>query len=433
MPLLAILGCAVPVHLNVPKLELTQENANFQLEGGSETFVLVKLVNGVDRGEKVLAFPVKSHSNFNICNFYFRGSGGLLVTYVGGKRYLGNWSTELGRAFHETLSGRGYDIAGDPTELFSRQEAVSSARYQIAGRLVDMKGEFCEEHSRWDGSPLNIMSGEMYVEFEWSVKDTIQRKVVLKTITKGYFKQENSIPNGLGIVFENAFVEAVEGLSTKDELISLAKGQVLESKSATTLPSKGISIVNGRKGNEFVFSKYEPNLIIVSVGSGHGSGFFIGDEGYAITNAHVVGGAEQVRIKMSNGIELVAKVIAKNPIRDVALLKAPIRTKTPLFIDLKVPAVADNVYAVGSPLTEDLQSTVTKGIVSGHRKDKSSGQQFIQADAAISPGNSGGPLFNQNGGVVGISVLKFAARASEGLGFFIPIGNALQSLGIAIK
>jgi len=310
---------------------------------------------------------------------------------------------------------------------------VSSARYQIAGRLVDMKGEFCEEHSRWDGSPLNIMSGEMYVEFEWSVKDTIQRKVVLKTITKGYFKQENSIPNGLGIVFENAFVEAVEGLSTKDELISLAKGQVLESKSATTLPSKGISIVNGRKGNEFVFSKYEPNLIIVSVGSGHGSGFFIGDEGYAITNAHVVGGAEQVRIKMSNGIELVAKVIAKNPIRDVALLKAPIRTKTPLFIDLKVPAVADNVYAVGSPLTEDLQSTVTKGIVSGHRKDKSSGQQFIQADAAISPGNSGGPLFNQNGGVVGISVLKFAARASEGLGFFIPIGNALQSLGIAIK
>ena len=78
---------------------------------------------------------------------------------------------------------------------------------------------------------------------------------------------------------------------------------------------------------------------------------------------------------------------------------------------------------------------MTAGIVSAKGRVIGAGpyDNFIQTDASINPGNSGGPLFNQNGGVVGISVLKFATRTSEGLGFFIPIGNALETLGVSIK
>ena len=77
--------------------------------------------------------------------------------------------------------------------------------------------------------------------------------------------------------------------------------------------------------------------------------------------------------------------------------------------------------------------TVTKGIISAIRKDTASGKLFIQADAAISPGNSGGPLFDAKGNVIGVSVAKFSGNSAEGLGLFIPLVDALSSVGVSVK
>ena len=103
------------------------------------------------------------------------------------------------------------------------------------------------------------------------------------------------------------------------------------------------------------------------------------------------------------------------------------RVHHPLFQDIEIKA-----FIVLTALVT-LKMTVTKGIVSAIRTDNASGMSFIQSDAAISPGNSGGPLFNSKGQVVAISVAKFTGGGAEGLGLFIPLAAALDALGVAVK
>ena len=91
------------------------------------------------------------------------------------------------------------------------------------------------------------------------------------------------------------------------------------------------------------------------------------------------------------------------------------------------------MYAAGTPINEALKTTVTKGIISNIRVDNASGLKFIQADASISPGNSGGPLFDKFGNVIGISVAKYNANSAEGLGLFIPLKDAFSSIKLSIE
>lgn len=97
-----------------------------------------------------------------------------------------------------------------------------------------------------------------------------------------------------------------------------------------------------------------------------------------------------------------------------------------------MPKIAETVYAVGSPLAEDLSGSVTSGIISAKRNFE--GYKWIQADVAISPGNSGGPLVNQNGSVIGISTAGYQPAGSQvGLNLFVPIGDAMDHLGIKVE
>src|SRR3546814_1956988 len=101
--------------------------------------------------------------------------------------------------------------------------------------------------------------------------------------------------------------------------------------------------------------------------------------------------------------------------RAVALVDTGIRFSTPPHLGAALPDVTTEVYAVGSPLRESLESTVTKGIVSALRTDPASGRRFIQADVAVSPGSGGGPLFSADGRIIGISAAKYTGAGAEGL------------------
>ena len=151
-----------------------------------------------------------------------------------------------------------------------------------------------------------------------------------------------------------------------------------------------------------------------------------------MTNAHVIGEAKKVQIVTTSGIEFEANSIFVNKIRDVALLKSNINFSEPLDISLETPKITTEVYAVGTPISENLKATVTKGIISAVRVDKTSDLEFIQADVSISPGNSGGPLFNSKGKVIGISAAKYLGDGVEGLGLFIPIKEELETLNVEI-
>ena len=113
-------------------------------------------------------------------------------------------------------------------------------------------------------------------------------------------------------------------------------------------------------------------------------------------------------------------------------MKSNVNFSDPIDISLEKPKVTTDVYAVGTPISESLKTTVTKGIISAIRTDKTSELEFIQADVSISPGNSGGPLFNAKGEVIGISAAKYLGDGVEGLGLFIPIKEALEILNIEI-
>ncbi len=164
-----------------------------------------------------------------------------------------------------------------------------------------------------------------------------------------------------------------------------------------------------------------------------GSGFFISDQGYIITNNHVVEGTNSINVVLSNGTTEKATIVGTDQYNDVAVLKA----------DGTVPAIAalgnsdvlrpgETAIAIGSPLG-DFKNTVTEGVISatGRSIDTGNGYQMeglLQTDAAINPGNSGGPLVNLAGQVVGVNTLIVRSSGSgavaEGLGFAIPINTA---------
>ena len=175
------------------------------------------------------------------------------------------------------------------------------------------------------------------------------------------------------------------------------------------------------------------SVVTIRLGLGHGTGFVISENGLIVTNAHVVGTAKKVTVILSNGVELAGEVLRVSNQRDVALVKVPIRVPSALPLRIEKPSPLEKVYVIGTPIKEGLRSTVTVGIVCAVRSDESTGLGFIQSDAAVSPGNSGGPLLDNGGNVIGITVLKVVGRASEGLNMFIPIKSALKALNIAIK
>jgi len=160
--------------------------------------------------------------------------------------------------------------------------------------------------------------------------------------------------------------------------------------------------------------------------SGEGSGFFISADGYAVTNNHVVDHAKTVQVKTDDGSAYKAKVIGTDPKTDLALIKVE-SDKTFPYVNFAEhdPRVGDWVVAVGNPF--GLGGTVTAGIVSARGRDIGSGpyDDYIQIDAPINKGNSGGPAFNVNGNVIGVNTAIFSpSGGSVGIGFDIPANTA---------
>ncbi|HEV2056233.1 MAG TPA: DegQ family serine endoprotease [Methylomirabilota bacterium] len=154
-----------------------------------------------------------------------------------------------------------------------------------------------------------------------------------------------------------------------------------------------------------------------------GSGFIINQNGYIVTNNHVVEGASQVQVKLSDGRELPAKVIGRDSKTDIALLKVEASGLSVIPLgDSSASQVGEPVMAIGNPF--GLEQTVTTGIVSATGRAIGAGpyDDFIQTDASINPGNSGGPLINARGQAIGINTAIFSqSGGSVGIGFAIPM------------
>jgi serine protease Do len=161
---------------------------------------------------------------------------------------------------------------------------------------------------------------------------------------------------------------------------------------------------------------------------GQGSGFIVSDDGLILTNAHVVRDAKEVTVKLSDRREYSARVLGSDPVTDVAVLRIDAKgLPTVRLGDPKQLDVGDPVLAIGAPF--GFEQTATQGIVSakGRSLPGDAVVPFIQTDAAVNPGNSGGPLFSGNGEVVGINAQIYSHTGGyQGLAFAIPIDVALK-------
>ena len=166
---------------------------------------------------------------------------------------------------------------------------------------------------------------------------------------------------------------------------------------------------------------------------GQASGFIISADGYVITNAHVVQRADEVTVTLTDKREFKAKVIGSDERTDVAVLKIDTTGLPKIVIgDSDKVRVGEWVLAIGSPF--GFENTVTAGIVSAKSRDTGDFVPFIQSDAAVNPGNSGGPLFNVRGEVIGINSQIFSGSGGYlGISFAIPVNTAMTVANQLIK
>ena len=165
------------------------------------------------------------------------------------------------------------------------------------------------------------------------------------------------------------------------------------------------------------------------VQDGAGSGVIISEDGYIITNAHVISGASQIKVRTSDKTEYEAELIGSDSKSDIAVLKIEATGLTPAVVgNSDNLVVGEFTLAVGNPMGT-LGGTVTNGIISALNRDitvQGQTMNLLQTNAAVSPGNSGGGLFNEKGELIGIVNAKSAEEGAEGLGFAIPVNTAME-------
>ena len=248
--------------------------------------------------------------------------------------------------------------------------------------------------------------------------------------------------------FAGGFVGAKFGGSGKVVIQQVAPSSTASSSDSADSGITAASSTGTGLTTEQVADMVSPSVVVITteqvvysqwswygqnqVESGAGSGVIISSDGYILTCAHVVSGASQITVTIGD-TDYTATVVGEDDTSDVAVLKIDATGLTPATVgDSDSLSVGDSVLAVGNPLGE-LGGTVTSGIVSALNRSvtiqgtsSTNTMSLIQMDASVSPGNSGGGLFNASGELIGIVNAKSSYSEAEGIGFAIPINTAME-------
>ena len=236
--------------------------------------------------------------------------------------------------------------------------------------------------------------------------------------------------NGSKVVIQQVAPSGSSSSSGSDSSITSASasGSSLTTEQVADLVSPSVVVITTEQVVYSQWSWYGQN----QVESGAGSGVVISSDGYILTCAHVVSGASNITVTIGD-TDYPATVVGEDDTSDVAVLKIDATDLTPATVgNSDSLAVGESVLAVGNPLGE-LGGTVTSGIVSALNRSvtiqgtsSTNTMSLIQMDASVSPGNSGGGLFNMNGELIGLVNAKSSSSDAEGLGFAIPINDAIK-------
>lgn len=332
------------------------------------------------------------------------------------------------RPVRDEFSRAGYADLGGDRGLFEEESDQTRVDLQLGALLQEFKVRYCPSAG---GARVD---GNVSLKVRWQLYDPIARKILFTKETEGNYQTSGSEQMREAELFGAAYRKAVRELLADRKFYELAVDTVAPAATvASAEPRPGAVVLKRVPPFSGPLSASMTNVraavVTVSQGAGSGSGFFVGENGYVVTNSHVVGGNRFVRVKLITGRELVGEVVKQDSARDVALIKTEGRNFVALPIATGESNVGSEVTSIGSPLGESLSGTVTRGIVSAYRVMNN--QRYIQSDVGILPGNSGGPLLDGSGRVVGISVLM-RANAAGRVNFFIPIQEALDTLELRL-
>ncbi len=261
---------------------------------------------------------------------------------------------------------------------------------------------------------------------KWVVYDMNKEKVILNKTSFGYSNSRKA--KTFSEEYKLALKDAMNTLVYDQEFQKIVSSEVTKKEETNVEEKLEIDFKEELAESIDVLDYVKQATVTIKTGNGHGSGFFISSNGYILTNEHVINDGGDIEVELSNGLIIDAEVIRESKKKDVALLKVTGKGFKSIPINDEKTSAGTEVYAVGTPRNLDLGQTVTKGIISGHRAFKDN--TYIQTDVSINKGNSGGPLINLKGEVLGIVASKLIGEGIEGIGFGIPIIKALETLNI---
>lgn len=343
----------------------------------------------------------------------------------------GGGGDDLAPLLTEELTAAGYTLAGssNPDALFEDPHE-RKAEFAIAGIIRDVRANVCFAQPR-----RTAATARASLAVEWQIYSYRTRSVELRATTEGASLVDAAQEGAGAEAISRAFVSAARNLLADSRFHDLIAGA---SPGTTKAAAPPIAVAYERrparreKDFESIVSDSRMSVVTVFAGDAMGSGFVISRDGYLLTDEHVVGSVRTVRVKFVTGREVDGEVVRVDRRRDVALIKLEndVYPYLPLGVSSLVRPGAD-VFAIGTPLAESFGQTVTKGIVSGYGEED--GMRILRSDVSVHRGNSGGPLLDEKGVVVGLSVSGFMLMpegVGVGLNAFIPIEEALDALSI---
>lgn len=336
-------------------------------------------------------------------------------------------------AFTQEAIAAGYTVAGQQSsaDLFTPGDR-QRPELQVGAAIVGASQKGCGQNIF---GMINITM-DSSISVDWQVFDPLERKMVFRATNQGTTKLKkqlaaDTIPTEAALA---AFREAAKAILADANFVAALKlpdTAGAEAPAAQPQAAPAAQEIPRVPLRTIAFRDQIPDLrqqvVTVLTGDGSGSGLYVAD-GLVMTNHHVIEGHRAVKIRFFGSREIPGEVVASDARRDVALIRAPGGGMLGLPLQVERPSVGAPVYVIGSPHGQSQEGTVTAGIVSAYRMHN--GGPVLQSDVTVNPGNSGGPMFDDRGNVV--ALVSYGLRDSEGLNFFIPIDDALATLGIAV-
>lgn len=327
--------------------------------------------------------------------------------------------------------------AKESVELFSdapRSKPIPP-RYLVAAKLVGYSVDWKHAPSPFaeDGPWL----GSVRMDLEWQVKDQFTSRVIMTQQHTGISHYRAKDPKK-EVQHQWAFEDALLKFLADGELARIVREAAptrFTRAAKDSLGNASIEItppgpVTHRSPREMIKFAEKACVTIITEG-GHGSGVLLSEEGHVLSAYHVVEGMSHIEVMFAGGVRMEARILSLDVPRDVVLLDIVGSGYKALRIASSDSlSLGDEVFTIGTPADLELGQSVSRGIVSGRRGIGD--EVLLQTDMAVSPGNSGGPLLDLNGEVVGVVQSKIVAQGVEGIGFALPIERALEALGVRI-